>query len=86
MKIKEVKNNVVEFLKELLDKDAEIIKVSKRDEGGWICEGVVYEDSSFIKSLGLKTKVKDRHIYVVKLDDDLEVTSYERKNENAEEE
>ena len=86
MKIKEVKKVVIEFLKELFNTDAEIIKIARQDEGGWVCEGVIYEDSSFIKALGLKTKVQDRHVYVVKLDNELEVVSYERKTENSDEE
>ena len=46
---------------------------------GWESEAEVYEESSFIKSLGLSTKVQDRNIYAVKLSSALDVESYERK-------
>ena len=84
MKIKDVRKAVIEFLKEVFDKDAEIIKISKTEEG-WTSEGIIYEESSFIKSLGLSTKVQDKHIYIVRLDDSLEVLSYERKKDIEEE-
>ena len=79
--IEDVKKTVVEFLKKTLSiKDATVIKVSKADNG-WESEAEVYEESSFIKSLGLSTKVQDRNIYAVKLSDSLEVESYERKGQ-----
>ena len=84
--IDEARNKVEDFLKKSLDvKDIKIIKVAKLD-GIWETEAEVYEESSFIKSLGLPTKVQDRNIYVVKLDDDMEVISYERKLEQKEKE
>ena len=70
-----------EFLKKTLNvKDVKVIKVTKADEG-WETEAEVYEESSFIKSLGLPTRVQDRNIYAVKLNDGLEVESYERKGQ-----
>jgi len=70
---------VVEFLKETLNvKDVKVIKTAKVNDG-WEAEAEVYEESSFIKSLGLSTKVQDRNIYAVKLSGALEVESYERK-------
>jgi hypothetical protein len=70
-----------EFLKQTLNvKDVKVIKVTKADEG-WETEAEVYEESSFIKSLGLPTRVQDRNIYAVKLNDGLEVESYERKGQ-----
>ena len=84
MKIKEVRKIVIEFMQEVFSKDAEIIKISKTDEG-WSTEAVIFEESAFIKAIGLPTKVQDRHIYVVKLDNELEIISYERKKDNEEE-
>ncbi len=46
----------------------------------------MYEESSFIKSLGLATKVQDRNIYAIELNDNLEVVSYSRKDLIAKEE
>jgi hypothetical protein len=68
-----------EFLKRTLSvEDPKVVKITKMPEG---CEGEVevYEESSFIKSIGLSTKVKDRNIYKIKLDENLDVQSYERK-------
>ena len=84
MKIDEVREIVKEFLKDNFKQNAEIIKIKKTDEG-WVSEGVIYEASSFIKSLGLATKVQDRNIYEVELTNDLEIVSYSRKNEETEE-
>lgn len=69
---------VVEFLKNTLHvQDVKVIKTTKVDDG-WEAEAEVYEESSFLKSVGLPTKVQDRNIYAVKLSDSLEVESYER--------
>ena len=70
-----------EFLKQTLNvKDVKVIKVTKADEG-WETEAEVYEESSFIKALGLNTRVQDRNFYEVKLNDSLKVESYGRKGE-----
>jgi len=70
---------VVEFLKNTLNvQDVKVIKATKVDDG-WEAEAEVYEESSFLKSVGLPTKVQDRNIYAVKLSDNLEVESYERE-------
>ena len=79
--IEEARKAVTEFLKKTLNvKDAKVIKASKVGDG-WEAEAEVYEESSFIKSLGLATRVQDRNIYAVKLNDSLEVESYERKGQ-----
>lgn len=68
-----------DFLKRALDvREARVIKIAKVEEG-WEADLEVYEDSSFIKSLGLPTRVQDRNIYTVRLENNLEVQSYERK-------
>ncbi|MBU0479314.1 gas vesicle protein [bacterium] len=78
--MEEAKKAVAEFLRKTLNvKDIKVIKVGK-SEKGWETETEVYEESSFIKALGLPTRVKDRNIYEVKLDDKLEVQSYECKS------
>ena len=77
--IEEARKAVTEFLKKTLGvKDVTVIKVTRIGDG-WGSEAEVFEASSFIRSLGLSTKVQDRNIYVVKLSGDLEVESYERK-------
>ena len=77
--MEEARIAVSEFLKKTLNaKDVKVIKTAKVSDG-WEAEAEVYEESSFIKSLGLATKVQDRNIYTVKLNGKLEVESYERK-------
>ncbi len=77
--IEDARKVVTDFLKKTLHvKDLKVIKETKVSNG-WETEVEVYEESSFIKSLGLHTKVQDRNIYEVTLDDNLEVMSYERK-------
>jgi hypothetical protein len=76
--IEEAKKAVAEFLKKTLNvKDVKVIKAAKVGDG-WESEAEVYEEP-FIKSLGLPTRVQDINIYSIKLKDDLEVKSYERK-------
>ncbi|MBU0701646.1 hypothetical protein KKE26_10230 [bacterium] len=77
--IKEVGKAVVEFLTETLNvKGVRVIKAEKVSDGFQV-EAEVYEESSFIKSLGLPTRVQDRNIYAVKLNRELEVESYGQK-------
>ena len=79
--IEEARKAVAEFLRKTLNvKDVKVIKAAKAGDG-WESEAEVYEESSFIKSLGLPTRVQDRNIYSIKLNDDLEVQSYERKGQ-----
>jgi Gas vesicle synthesis protein GvpO len=79
--IEEAKKTVAEFLRNTLSvKDVKVIKAAKASDG-WESEAEVYEESSFIKSLGLATRVQDRNFYEVKLNDRLEVESYGRKGE-----
>lgn len=67
-----------DFLKRTLNPlDIKAVKVSKIPEG-WEIESEVYEESSFIKALGLPTRVQDKHIYKVNLNGDMEVEAYER--------
>ena len=84
--IEEARNLSSEFLKNTLNvKDAKVIKIAKIGNG-WQAEVEVYEESSFIKSLGLPTRMQDRNIYGVKLNDNLEVQSYERKSQQQQKE
>lgn len=82
--IDEVARGMGEFLKRTLSvEDAKAIKIAKTPEG-WEGEIEVYEESAFIKSIGLPTKVKDRNLYKIKVDEGLEVQSYERMNAKTE--
>jgi len=81
--IEEARVAGAEFLKNSLDvEDVKVIGIVKMDDG-WEVEAEVYEESSFIKSLGLSTRVQDRNVYIIKLSDSLEVVSYERQGHAA---
>lgn len=77
--IEEAKNTVIEFLQKVLDvSDIKVIGATKIDSQ-WHIEAEVFEENSFIKSLGLPTKVRDKNIYEVSLNENMEVESYERQ-------
>ncbi len=79
--MEEVRTVSCEFCKKTLNvKDAKVIKIAKAGEG-WRAEVEVYEESSFIKALGLSTRVQDRNVYTIELEENLEVQSYERKGQ-----
>ncbi|MBI4823587.1 MAG: hypothetical protein HY805_05075 [Nitrospirae bacterium] len=80
-RLEEVDRVVNEFLKKTLKVEDDRIRIIRtaRSNDGWGADVEVFEDSSFIKSLGLPTKVKDRNIYTVNMDAGLEVLSFERQ-------
>jgi len=81
--IEDARRVAVEFLQKSLGvKDVKVIGVTKIGNG-WDVEVEVYEESSFMKSLGLPSRVQDRNGYTVKLTDGLEVESYERQGAAA---
>ena len=75
----DVKKAVVKFLKESITcYDVTVIKIQKSEEI-WNSIAEVYEDDSFLKSMNLPPK-QVRLFYSVKMDADLEITSFERLN------
>jgi len=75
----DVKKAVVKFLKENINTyDVTVIKIEKIKEI-WNSVAEVYEDDSFLKSMNLPPK-KVRLFYSVRMDDKLEITSFERLN------
>ena len=77
MKIEEVRRIVAEFVRGTLQKEGTIVKTSQTREG-WEAQVEVIEPSEYIKALGIPTVVKERNLYEVKLDQNLEVVFYER--------
>ncbi len=78
-KIMDVKKNVVMFLKENINcYDVTVVKIEKVNEI-WNTIAEVYEDDSFLKAMNMPPK-QVRLFYSVKMDDTLEVTSFERLN------
>ncbi len=75
----EVKKAVVKFLKEGIKcYDVTVIKIQKTGDN-WNSVAEVYEDDSFLKSMNLPPK-QVRLYYSVRMDADLEITSFERLN------
>jgi len=75
----DVKKAVVKFLKENIKSyEVTVIKIEKVKET-WNSIAEVYEDDSFLKSMNLPPK-KVRMFYSVRMDDKLEITSFERLN------
>ena len=85
MSIDKADKTICDFLHKKLGRDAKIVRLVKTEKG-WLGDAEVFEDSSFIKSLGLATKVQDRNIYEILLDNELEVVGYRLKKENAKDE
>lgn len=77
MKIEEARKAATDFLNGSLQKEGAIVKMSKTSEG-WEVQVEVIEESKYIKALGVPATVRDRNLYEVRLDDKLEVLSYER--------
>ena len=75
----DVKKTVVTFLKENINcYDVTVIKIEKVQES-WNSIAEVYEDDSFLKSMNLPPK-QVRLFYSVKMDEKLDITSFERLN------
>ena len=76
-KIIDVKNAVINFLKENINTtDVTVIRIEKCADR-WKNVAEVYEDDSFLKSMNLPPK-KIRLFYSVGIDSDLEVLSFTR--------
>ncbi len=67
----------VEFIKEMLGKEGNIVKAAKT-ESGWEVEVEIIEQSEYMKKIVPKP-VYDRNVYCVILDQNFELVSYERR-------
>lgn len=75
----DAKKTVVSFLKENIDcYDVKVVKLEKNQES-WSAVAEVYEDDSFLKAMNLPPK-QVRLFYFVKIDENLEITAFERLN------
>jgi hypothetical protein len=72
-----------EFLQRMLEVDSLHVIGAAQVEGVWHVEVEVFEESAFMKSLGLAARAQDRNLYRVTLNGDLEVESYERQDAAA---
>jgi hypothetical protein len=75
----DVKKAVTKFLKESIKcYDVTVIKIERAKEM-WNSISEVYEDDSFLKAMNLPPK-QVRLFYSVRMDENLEITSFERLN------
>lgn len=75
----DVKTAVVKFLKENIKcYDVTVVKIEKVKEI-WNAMAEVYEDDSFLKSMNMPPK-QVRLFYSVKMDEKLEISSFQRLN------
>lgn len=70
----------VSAIKEILNKEGEVIKATKTDSG-WEIEFEVVEQSEYMKKIGIPKPVYDKNIYYVILDHNFNLLSYERKGQ-----
>lgn len=70
-------NKALEFLRDELGKEGEVIKAAKSNDGSWDIEIEVIEQSEFMKKIG--KRVYDKNVYALKLDKNYNVVSYGRK-------
>jgi len=77
--IETVSKTVTEFLQRVLGVDSLRVVAVNKTADVWDVEAEVFEESAFLKSLGLPSRVKDKNLYRVRLNGAMEVESYERQ-------
>ena len=83
--ISEVRDTVKKFLKETVEAEGiRIITINKVD-GGWVAEAEVAEINQYLASIKPEYRVFEKEHYIIKLDTDLEVSSYKRGRIDEEE-
>jgi hypothetical protein len=78
--IESVCKTATEFLQRILGTDTVHVVGASKTEDTWEVEAEVFEESAFMKSLGLPTRAQDKNLYKVKVNAALEVESYERQD------
>jgi len=84
--ISQVRDKVEKFLKETLGAEGVRIVAVEKDNGGWVVEAEVAVKNQYLASVRPDYNVIEKELYIVKLDANLEVSSYKRKKEIEEEE
>jgi len=81
--ILDVKKAAVAFLKKGIEdcENIRVVKLEKKEEQ-WDAVAEVYEDDTFLKAMNLPTK-KTRVFYFVQLNNELEVTAFERMDDEG---
>lgn len=83
--IAEVKDKVKKFIKETIEPEGEIRVVTvEKDGDGWIAEAEVAERNQYLTSIKPEYRVFDKSHYIIKLNANLEVSSYKRGEKGEE--
>lgn len=69
----------IEFIKEMIGKEGDIVKAAKT-ESGWEVEVEIIEQSEYMKKITAKP-VYDKNVYCVILDQNFDLVSYERRGQ-----
>ena len=84
--ISKVRDKVKKFIKETIEEEGEIRVVAvEKDGDGWIAEAEVAEMNQYLASVKPEYRVFEKEHYIIKLNADLEVSSYKRGRINEEE-
>ena len=76
--ITEIRDTVKKFLKETIEAEGiRIITIEKVDDG-WVAEAEVAEINHYLASIKPEYRVFEKEHYVIKLNADLEISSYRR--------
>ncbi len=76
--ITEIRDTVKKFLKETIEAEGiRIITIDKVDDG-WVAEAEVAEINHYLASIKPEYRVFEKEHYVIKLNADLEISSYKR--------
>jgi len=83
--IAKVRDKVKKFLKETIEAEGiRIITIDKVDDG-WVAEAEVAEKNQYLASIKPEYRVFEKEHYIVKLNTDLEISSYKRLRDGEEE-
>ena len=82
--ITKVRDKVTKFLKETVDAEGIRIITIDRADGGWVAEAEVSEMNQYLASIKPEYRVFDKKLYLVKLNANLEISSYKRLRDGEE--
>jgi len=83
--ISEVRDKVKKFLKETIEAQGIRIVTIDKVDGGWVAEAEVAEMNQYLASIKPEYRVFEKEHYIIKLNADLEVSSYKRGSISEEE-
>ena len=83
--ITKVRDKVKRFLKETIDAEGIRIVTINKVGGGWVAEAEVAEKNQYLASIKPEYRVFEKEHYIVKLNTDLEISSYKRVKSGEEE-